>query len=220
MKKTFLAFCLLITAYTFCTAGQPAKNELVAPTDTETVAEQVADAATDTTKQSLEEYLMHFSAWASTDCAKEGLALIAQGRDLNVSLVNEFKDLPTPTTEEGIKAWTDKISTLVGGLGSVLVVLLTWALSLFKKDPEKTITAVQKVINTIRTRYLVFGSALVVTIIGVVMFNDGSLGLLDILKSVGAFLGVTIGSMGIQNFMKMLGFNWFEAKKVAETPIA
>lgn len=125
MKKLILFSVLFLVALYFATAQ---KNNLLKPTDSVEVVKF------DST-QSIQEFLLHWNAWYST-CGEEGLLLVNQGRTLGVSVVNEFKDLPAPVTQEAVKQWTDKIDLLFGGLGSIATVVLTFLLSLFKKRPN------------------------------------------------------------------------------------
>ena len=113
--------------------------------------------------------------------------------------------MPPPTTQEAVKQWTDKIDMVFGGLGSILVALLTYLLSLFKKDPTATIGKVQEVFNKIRTRYLLAISAIAVAAFGTFYFSDGKVGFGDILSGLGLALGVTIGGIGIKGLAKCSG---------------
>lgn len=209
MKKKILLL-LLITAYTFA-IGQ---KTLVAP------KESTIKVQTDTGKvyvdsaQSVQEFLIQFQAWKN-QCGEEGLALIQQGRNMGLNVVQEFKDLPDPTTQEGVKAWTEKIDVLFGGLGSIAVAVLTFFLSLFKKDPTGTISKVQAIFNTIRTRYLLAVSSLLVAGFGVFYFNDGAIGFGDVLKGLGLAVGVAVGGVGIKGILEMFKIN-LTAKKVTK----
>jgi hypothetical protein len=204
MKKVSI-FLVLITAYTFA-FGQ---KTLVAP-GTKTVTVETDTAYVDSI-QSVQEFLIQFSAWKAT-CGDEGLMLIEQGRKMGLNVVQEFKDLPTPTTQEGVKQWVDKIDILFGGLGSIVTMLLTFALSLFKKDPAGAVTKVQAVFNAIRTRYLLAISAVVVSGVGVLYFNEGPIGFVDILSGIGVALGVAIGAIGVKGLLEMFKIN-LTAKK-------
>ena len=220
MKKTTLALLALITFYTFAIGKKPVTPQNlkeVKPAAKE-VAEQPKTLLNAGTVQStvdsssVADYLARFNAW-NERCGKEGLALIKEGKGMGIDVVKEFKDLPPPTTQEAVKQWTDKIDMVFGGLGSILVALLTYLLSLFKKDPTATIGKVQEVFNKIRTRYLLAISAIAVAAFGTFYFSDGKVGFGDILSGLGLALGVTIGGIGIKGLAELFGIN-IGAKKV------
>ena len=220
MKKTTLALLALITFYTFAFGKKPVtpQNLKEAKPAAKEVAEQPKTLLnTDTVQATIDsssvaDYLARFNAW-NERCGKEGLALIKEGKGMGVDVVKELKELPPPTTQEAVKQWTDKIDMVFGGLGSIVVALLTYVLSLFKKDPTATIGKVQEVFNKIRTRYLLAISAIAVAAFGTFYFSDGRVGFGDVLSGLGLALGVTIGGIGIKGLAEMFGIN-IGAKKV------
>lgn len=208
MKKIFL-LAVLITAYTFATAQQT----LVEPkTTTIIVLDSTQVGNVDTSE--VKEYLTLLNAWFS-GCGADGLALAKRGKEIGLNVKDIFKGLPLPTTQEGVAAWVDQIGVVFGGLGSIVVALLTFGLSLFKKDPEKAVTAVQTVFNKIRTRYLLVFSAIVVSGVGAFYFNDGKFGLSTVFSWLGLALGVTVGGIGFKGLLEIFGIN-IGAKKVAK----
>ena len=220
MKKTTLALLALITFYTFAFGKKPVtpQNLKEAKPAAKEVAEQPKTLLnTDTVQATIDsssvaDYLARFNAW-NERCGKEGLALIKEGKGMGVDVVKELKELPPPTTQEAVKQWTDKIDMVFGGLGSIVVALLTYVLSLFKKDPTATIGKVQEVFNKIRTRYLLAISAIAVAAFGTFYFSDGRVGFGDVLSGLGLALGVTIGGIGIKGLAEIFGIN-IGAKKV------
>ena len=220
MKKTTIALLALITFYTFAFGKKPVtpQNLKEAKPAAKEVAEQPKTLLnTDTVQATIDsssvaDYLARFNAW-NERCGKEGLALIKEGKGMGVDVVKELKELPPPTTQEAVKQWTDKIDMVFGGLGSIVVALLTYALSLFKKDPTATIGKVQEVFNKIRPRYLLAISAIAVASFGTFYFSDGKVGFGDVLSGLGLALGVTIGGIGIKGLAEIFGIN-IGAKKV------
>ena len=219
MKKTTIAL-LAITFYIFAFCKKPVtpQNLKEAKPAAKEVAEQPKTLLnTDTVQATIDsssvaDYLARFNAW-NERCGKEGLALIKEGKGMGVDVVKELKELPPPTTQEAVKQWTDKIDMVFGGLGSIVVALLTYVLSLFKKDPTATIGKVQEVFNKIRTRYLLAISAIAVAAFGTFYFSDGRVGFGDVLSGLGLALGVTIGGIGIKGLAEIFGIN-IGAKKV------
>lgn len=220
MKKIIL-LAVLITAHTFANATQPvtkAAKKQVAPAPTPTVV------AVDTNKADIDSaalllYLTHVNAWLTT-CGAEGRLLYEQGRAIGANVKDAFKDLPLPNTTEGLTAWVGELTKIFDSVlaafavGSPLAMLLTWLLSLVKKNPSETVNKIRLIANQVRTRFFIFGSSLIVTVIAAIHFNDGGFGLKDLFTSLATFFSVTIGQMGFQNFLAMIGIKWFEAKKV------
>lgn len=202
------------------TATQPQKRdtaaikELFNPT-TETVT--LNPSGTDSLE--VVAYLQAVNRWLTT-CGGEGKTLYDRGKAIGLNVSDVFKGLPLPTTKEGLTAWVGEATKIFDSIlsafavGSPLAMLLTWLLSLVKKNPADTVNKIRLIANRIRTRFFIFGSSLVITVIAAIHFNDGEFGLKDLLTSLATFFGVTIGQMGFQNFLSMLGIRWFEAKKV------
>lgn len=206
MKKTIVLSILALFTFYFVGAQTEA---LVAPTTT-VVKLDSNQTGLDTVQ--IAQYLTLVNAWFK-GCGADGLALFKQGKQLGVNTKELFKDLPLPTTSEGVTAWTDRINLIFGGLGSVIVAILTFVLSLFKKDPEKAVTAVQNIFNKIRTRYLLAFSALVVSGVGAFYFNEGKFSLQTVFSWLGLAFGVTVGGIGVKGLLEMFGLN-LTAKKV------
>ncbi len=204
MKKIIVILTLALFTSYFVGA-----QELASPTTT-IVKLDSNQAGIDTVQ--IAQYLTLVNRWFA-GCGADGLILFKQGKELGVNVKDIFKDLPLPTTQEGVAAWTNRISVVFGGLGSIVVALLTFALSLFKKNPEATISTVQALFNRIRTRYLLAFSALVVSGFGAFYLNDGKFNLATILSWLGIALGVTVGGIGVKGLLEIVGIN-LEAKKI------
>ena len=209
MKKTIVLFFALFTFY-FVNAQQP--NTLIDPTKTTVIVLDSSKQTTTFDTAAITEYFTLVNAWFS-GCGADVLALFNRGKQLGVNTKDIFKDLPLPTTQEGITAWVDRIDLLVGGIGSVLVPVLTLLLSLFKKDPEGTVSKFQTIFNKIRTRYLLVFSSLVVSGIGAFYFNEGKFSLSTVFSWLGLALGVTVGGIGFKGLLELFGVN-LTAKKV------
>jgi len=223
MKKIIVLFLVLFTFY-FVSAKQPKQAIAPTPTKQEIKAPEPIKPDSTTTANvdsiTLKEYLLDLNLWVK-NCGGEGKLLYDRGKNLGVNVVDTFKGLPSPNTKEGLDAWVSEATNIFDSVlaafavGSPLAMILTRLLSLFKvANPEQVANRFRQIASAIRTRYFIFGSSLVVTVISAIYFNDGSFGIGDLLTSFLTLFGVTIGQMGFQAFLEMVGINWFKAKKV------
>lgn len=198
MKKTiFLAIAILLAFTAFSQSEISSDSTVQDSTAIDTV---------------LTAYIADVQAWVEI-CGEEAKILAVRGKNLGKDF-KDFFDGPAPNTQEGVRFWIDKIEALYVVAGPAIVALLTWILSLFKKDPSGTITKFQNIYNSIRTRYLLLFSGLAVTLVGIVAFKDGGWSTWQALVFLFGFIASIVGGMGFTAFLKMFGIN-IEAKKVA-----
>lgn len=199
MKKTiFLAIAILLTFTTFSQVPSEISSDSTVQDST------LSDTA-------LVAYLNDVNLWVKT-CGEEAKLLAVRGKNLGKNFSDFFQG-PTPNTQEGVQFWIKKVETLYAVLGPVIVALLTFILSLFKKDPSGTIGRFQAIYNSIKTRYLLLFSGLTVTLVGIVAFKDGGWSVWQALVFLFGFVASIVGGMGFTAFLKLFGVN-IEAKKV------
>jgi len=198
MKKYFLLLTFLITLQ-FSPVAQVPEN--IQHSGTAIVNDSLLGA-----------YLEDVTRWVNT-CGEEGKALALRGKALGQDFGAQFRGAPLPNTKEGVEWWIAKIAALFTA-GGTIVAILTRLLSLFKNVPPGTVGKIQNAFNTIRTRYLLLFSSLLVTGTGIVLFKgEGSWTVMEALLYLAGMFGVVVSGMGLTAFLKLFGIN-LEAKKV------
>lgn len=100
--------------------------------------------------------------------------LITSIKALSEDIKSRKETAPEPNSVEGVKYWTDLALALWNGLPALLVTLITAFFGFIKRDPEQAVSAIQKAVSKIKTRWVIIAASVIASVVGMLFFREGA----------------------------------------------